>query len=46
LQALKAQRVRQNQERLAAGAAWEDQGLVFCNGVGRPIEPSNLLHRS
>jgi integrase len=30
--------------RLAAGAAWRDQDLVFTNPVGGPIEPV-LLHR-
>jgi integrase len=46
LQALKAHRARQAEQRLPMGAAWEDNGLVFCNGLGRPLEPTNLLHRS
>lgn len=33
-------------ERLRAGAAWEDMGLVFANEIGRPMDPSNLLRRS
>jgi len=28
------------------GAAWEDNGLVFANEVGRPIEAGNLIRRS
>jgi integrase len=34
-------KVRQKTERLAA-PAWEDHGLVFCNEIGRPLDPSNL----
>jgi integrase len=43
--ALKAHRIRQLEERLAAGARWRDNGLVFTSGVGTPVEPRNL-HRS
>jgi integrase len=43
--ALKAHRVRQLEERLAAGSRWQDGGFVFTSGVGTPIEPRNL-HRS
>ena len=43
--ALKAHRLRQNEERLRLGELWEDQGLVFPNRVGKPINPSNLYHR-
>jgi integrase len=31
---------------LKAGPAWEDNDLVFCNHVGRPVEQTNLLRRS
>jgi integrase len=41
---LKAHKARQAQERLVAGAAWEDHGLVFTSRNGRPTEPINL-HR-
>jgi integrase len=42
---LKSHRARQAEERLAAGAEWQDlTGLVFTNGLGRPIEPITL-HR-
>jgi site-specific recombinase XerD len=41
LDALKAHKTQQAEERLAA-PAWEDHGLVFCNSIGRPLDPSNL----
>jgi integrase len=44
--ALRAHRSRQLEERLAAGAAWHDWDLVFCNTVGKPIEGQNLTRRS
>lgn len=43
--ALRGHRVRQLEERLAQGTAWEDMGLVFSNTIGRPLEPSNVLKR-
>jgi integrase len=43
--ALKAHRLRQNEERLRLSELWEDQDLVFPNRVGKPINPSNLYHR-
>lgn len=44
--ALRRHRVAQAEERLQLGAAWEDNGLVFANVVGRPIAAGNLLRRS
>jgi integrase len=44
--ALRRHRERQFAERLAAGLVVAGDSLVFCNGVGRPIEPQNLLYRS
>jgi len=44
VRALKAHKARQAQERLLAGASWEDHGLVFTTRNGRPIEPITL-HR-
>jgi integrase len=39
--------VRQNQERLALGPAWDIcRDLVFPNTVGRPIQGIDLLNRS
>lgn len=44
--ALRAHRKRQAEERLALGAAWDDQELVFCNGIGRHLEPNNVKRGS
>jgi integrase len=38
--ALRAHRVAQLQDRIAAGPVWEDSGLVFCQVNGRPIDPA------
>jgi len=40
--ALKAHRTRQKEQRLAAGAAWQEQGLVFTSPIGTPIDDANL----
>ncbi len=40
--ALRAHRVRQLEERLAAGSRWRENGFVFATGVGTPLEPSNV----
>lgn len=39
---LKAHKVAQAQERLAAGPLWEDHGLIFCAPDGRPLHPATL----
>jgi integrase len=39
---LKAHRVLQSAERLKAGDAWEDHGLIFASEVGTPLDPSNV----
>jgi len=39
-------RAAQAEERLSLGDAWDDHDLVFPNGTGRPLNPSNLLSRS
>lgn len=46
LVALKRHRAAQIAERLRLGPAWEDNGLVFANEVGRPIEAQNVYNRS
>ena len=46
LDALRRHRATQAEERLRAGAAWDDQELVFSNQIGRPIAAGNLLRRS
>jgi integrase len=43
VEALKLHRDRQEEER--AGSSWHDEGLVFPNAIGRPINPSNFLRR-
>ena len=42
---LRAHRVRQVAEQLAAGSAWTGSGLVFTSEVGTPLEPRNVLRR-
>ncbi len=42
LGALRTHKARQAAEELAS-PAWEDHGLVFCNEIGRPLDPSNLV---
>jgi integrase len=41
-QALRALHARQAAERLCAGTAWQDHGLVFCTRVGTPLNPGNV----
>lgn len=45
VEALQVHRLRQLEERLKIGGAWEDHNLVFPNEIGRPIEAGNLLQR-
>jgi integrase len=45
LDALKTHKVRQNAERLQAGSRWQDDGLVFPNTVGKPMNAGNLYRR-
>ena len=42
VEALRAHKVAQGKERLAAGADWQDTGMVFASLVGTPMEPDNL----
>lgn len=42
VEALRAHRVAQGKERLAASAEWVDTGMVFTTTVGTPIDPDNL----
>jgi integrase len=41
-EALRAQRVRQAQDRLAAGPLWQDHNLVFASTVGTPLDDHNV----
>ena len=43
LDALKAHRRRQQEERLRMGPLWEDRDLVFCDEGGGPLGRSSLL---
>jgi integrase len=52
LTALRRHRSAQAEERLWLGEAWDDHDLLFSNGVllfpngvGRPLNPTNLLQR-
>lgn len=45
LTSLRAHRARQNEARLQLGPAWHDEGLVFPNGLGKPLEPRTLSRR-
>jgi len=41
--ALREHRRRQLEERLRAGAAWRDQGLVFCDELGQFLDGTRVL---
>jgi hypothetical protein len=43
MDALRAHRKAQAEERLRLGTAWTDPDLVFASQTGTPIDPSNLL---
>jgi integrase len=42
VQALREHRKRQVEDRMAAGALWEDHGLVFASAVGTPLDAANV----
>ncbi len=43
---LRHHRAQQNQEKLAAGPAYDDHGLVFANELGAPLHLDNLRNRN
>ncbi|MBX6378337.1 MAG: site-specific integrase [Clostridia bacterium] len=45
VQALRAHRTRQVEERLAAGARYQNLDLVFATPEGRPLDERNLVRR-
>jgi len=45
LEALKAHRIRQNEERLKAGDVWQDNNLVFPNTIGKAMNAGNFYRR-
>jgi integrase len=42
VEALRDHRVRQAEDRLAAGPLWQDHGLVFASAVGTPMDDHNV----
>lgn len=46
VEALKSHRARQAEEKLKAGALYEDRGLVFSGEGGNLLNPSNIRQRS
>jgi integrase len=42
IQALGEHRRRQVEDRLAAGALWQEHGLVFVSSIGTPLDASNV----
>ena len=42
VEALRVHRVEQAEDRLLAGALWQDHGLVFASAVGTPLDPSHV----
>lgn len=46
VEALKAHRARQAEQKLRLGPLYKDEGLVFTSEVGKPLEPSNIDPRS
>ena len=45
LAALRVHKDRQTFDRHAAGSAWTDHDLVFCDAVGEPLSPTNETKR-
>jgi len=42
VQALREHRKRQAEDRLVAGALWQDHGLVFASAIGTPLDAANV----
>jgi integrase len=45
INALRAHRTRQLEEKLLAGSKWQEMGLVFTTTLGTPIDPRNVKRR-
>lgn len=45
VEALRSHRKRQLEEKLKAGAGWQDNGLVFTSKYGGPLEAQNVVNR-
>ena len=46
VQALRDHRKRQLEEKLRGSSEWQDDGLVFTNSKGTPLEAQNIVNRS
>ena len=44
LDGLRRQKARQAPAKLAAGTAWQSDGLVFTDAIGQPLQPSAVSH--
>jgi integrase len=44
ISALRGHRLRQIEERMAAGGQWQDWNLVFATRLGRPLDGSRVTH--
>jgi integrase len=45
IRALREHRARQLEEKLRASSEWQDNGLVFANSKGTPLEAQNVVNR-
>ncbi len=45
LEALRSHRKRQLEERVRAGAKWQENGLVFASTKGTPLDAQNIVNR-
>ncbi len=46
VRALKEHRKLQLEEKLRAGGTWQENGLVFTTGEGKPLDAQNVVNRS
>lgn len=46
MRALREWKAKQAEERLLLGSEWEENGLVFTNDMGRPVDLTNLQSRN
>jgi integrase len=43
--ALRDHQARQREQRLLAGASWQEQKLIFTTRTGTPVDTTNILHQ-
>ena len=46
MRVLRVHRKRQLEEKLRAGGVWQENGPVFANSKGTPLEAQNVVNRS